>query len=139
MIKIEGLDQKSECEYGKQISILLENKTDQWEKIILDGKEQKLEHHKITWKELAPGKHVLHLKAVDQAGNKTDQRITFKITKVLPKAVKQIVVKQDKIPSKKDEKKQKHPLKPERTDQFPHWPDLFHCSHAPSGSCFSPA
>ena len=37
------------------------------------------------------------------------------------------------------EKKQKHPLKPERTDQFPHWPDLFHCSHAPSGSCFSPA
>lgn len=109
VIKIEGLDQKSECEYGKQISILLENKTDQWEKIILDGKEQKLEHHKITWKELAPGKHVLHLKAVDQAGNKTDQRITFKITKVLPKAVKQIVVKQDKIPSKKDEKNQKHP------------------------------
>ena len=108
MIKIEGLDQKSECEYGKQISILLENKTDQWEKVILDGKEQKLEHHKITWKELAPGKHVLHLKAADQAGNKTDQRITFKITKVLPKAVKQIVVKQDKIPSKKDEKKQKH-------------------------------
>ncbi len=51
-----------------------------------------------TWKE-----------AVDQAGNKTDQRITFKITKVLPKAVKQIVVKQDKIPSKKDEKKQKYP------------------------------
>ena len=78
-------------------------------KVILDGKEQKLEHHKITWKELAPGKHVLHLKAVDQAGNKTDQRITFKITKVLPKAVKQIVVKQDKIPSKKDEKKQTHP------------------------------
>lgn len=109
VIKIEGLDQKSECEYGKQIGILLENKTDQWEKVILDGKEQKLEHHKITWKELAPGKHVLHLKAVDQAGNKTDQRITFKITKVLPKAVKQIVVKQDKIPSKKDEKKQKHP------------------------------
>lgn len=109
VIKIEGLDQKSECEYGKQISILLENKTDQWEKVILDGKEQKLEHHKITWKELAPGKHVLHLKAVDQAGNKTDQRITFKITKVLPKAVKQIVVKQDKIPSKKDEKKQTHP------------------------------
>jgi hypothetical protein len=109
VIKIEGLDQKSECEYGKQISILLENKTDQWEKVILDGKEQKLEHHKITWKELAPGKHVLHLKAVDQAGNKTDQRITFKITKVLPKAVKQIVVKQDKIPSKKDEKKQKYP------------------------------
>ena len=104
MIKIEGLDQKSECEYGKQIGILLENKTDQWEKVILDGKEQKLEHHKITWKELAPGKHVLHLKAVDQAGNKTDQRITFKITKVLPKAVKQIVIKQDKIPSKKDEK-----------------------------------
>ena len=104
VIKIEGLDQKSECEYGKQIGILLENKTDQWEKVILDGKEQKLEHHKITWKELAPGKHVLHLKAVDQAGNKTDQRITFKITKVLPKAVKQIVVKQDKIPSKKDEK-----------------------------------
>jgi len=66
VIKIEGLDQKSECEYGKQISILLENKTDQWEKVILDGKEQKLEHHKITWKELAPGKHVLHLKAVDQ-------------------------------------------------------------------------
>ena len=89
---MEGLDQKSECEYGKQIGILLENKTDQWEKVILDGKEQKLEHHKITWKELAPGKHVLHLKAVDQAGNKTDQRITFKITKVLPK-VKQIVVK----------------------------------------------
>ena len=87
----------------------MENKTDQWEKVILDGKEQKLEHHKITWKELAPGKHVLHLKAVDQAGNKTDQRITFKITKVLPKAVKQIVVKQDKIPSKKDEKKQKNP------------------------------
>ena len=109
VIKIEGLDQKSECEYGKQIGILLENKTDQWEKVILDGKEQKLEHHKITWKELDPGKHVLHLKAVDQAGNKTDQRITFKITKVLPKAVKQIVVKQDKIPSKKDEKKQKHP------------------------------
>ena len=109
VIKIEGLDQKSECEYGKQIGILLENKTDQWEKVILDGKEQKLEHHKITWKELAPGKHVLHLKAVDQAGNKTDQRITFKITKVLPKAVKQIVVKQDKIPSKKDEKKQTHP------------------------------
>lgn len=109
VIKIEGLDQKSECEYGKQISILLENKTDQWEKVILDGKEQKLEHHKITWKELAPGKHVLHLKAADQAGNKTDQRITFKITKVLPKAVKQIVVKQDKIPSKKDEKKQKYP------------------------------
>ena len=108
VIKIEGLDQKSECEYGKQISILLENKTDQWEKVILDGKEQKLEHHKITWKELAPGKHVLNLKAVDQAGNETDQRITFKITKVLPKAVKQIVTKQDKIPSKKDAKKQKH-------------------------------
>ena len=49
-------------------------------------------------------KHVLHLKAVDQAGNKTDQRITFKITKVLPKAVKQIVIKQDKIPSKKMKK-----------------------------------
>ena len=48
------------------------------------------------------------LKAGDQAGNKTDQSITFNITKVLPK-VKQIVVKQDKIPSKKDEKKQKHP------------------------------
>ena len=76
----------------------------------MDGKEQKLEHHKITWKELVPGKHVLHLKAVDQAGNKTDQRITFKITKVLPKAVKQIVVKQDKIPSKKDEKKQNIPI-----------------------------
>ena len=55
MIKIEGLDQKSECEYGNKIGILLENKTDQWEKVILDGKEQKLEHHKITWKELAPG------------------------------------------------------------------------------------
>ena len=73
-------------EYGKQISILLENKTDQWEKVILDEK-QKLEHHKITWKELAPGKHVLHLKALDQAEIKRS-RITFKITKVLPKAVK---------------------------------------------------
>ena len=48
------------------------------------------------------------MKAVDQAGNKTDQKITFKITKVLPKAVKQIVTKQEKIPSKKDAKKQKH-------------------------------
>ena len=33
-------------------------------------------------------------------------------------------------------KNKNNPLKPERTDQFPHWPDLFHCSHAPSGSCF---
>lgn len=105
-IKIDGLDQNLECEYGKKVRIILENKNDRWKKIVLDGKEKKQTDQVITWKGLSPGWHVLDLKAVDQAGNETVQKIRFRITKVLPKAVKEIMTKKEKKQLKKDGKKQ---------------------------------
>lgn len=107
VIKVEGLDQKSECEYGKRISISLENKKDQWKKVMLDGKEQKLSEKKIIWEELSPGKHVLDLEAVDQAGNETIQRLRFQITKILPKAVKEIMTKKETKQPQRDKHSQK--------------------------------
>ena len=106
VIKTEGLDSKSECEYGKEIKIFLENQKDQWKKVILDGKEQKLKDQKITLKDLSLGKHVIDLKAVDQAGNETVEKIQFQITKVLPSAVKEIVTKKEEKQIKKDTPKQ---------------------------------
>ena len=106
VIKTEGLNKKFECEYGKEISIFLENQKDQWKKVMLDRKEQKLKEQKIILKDLAPGKHILDLKAVDQAGNETTQTIQFRITKVLPKAVKEIVEKEEKKTTKQDTTKQ---------------------------------
>ena len=106
VIKVEGLNSKSECEYGKEIKIFLENQKDQWKKVILDGREQKMKDHKITLKDLSPGKHILNLKAVDQAGNETAEKIQFQITKVLPPAVKEIVTKKEEKQTKKDTPKQ---------------------------------
>lgn len=102
VIKTEGLNEKSECEYGKEIRIFLENQKDQWKQVVLDRKKQKLKKQKITLKNLSPGKHILDLKAVDQAGNETVQKIQFQITKVLPSAVKEIVTKKEKKQIKKE-------------------------------------
>lgn len=106
VIKVEGLNSKFECEYGKEIKIFLENQKDQWKKVILDGREQKMKDHKITLKDLSPGKHILNLKAVDQAGNETAEKIQLQITKVLPPAVKEIVTKKEEKQTKKDTPKQ---------------------------------
>lgn len=105
-VKIFGLDSNSECEYGKDIKIVLENKKDQWRKINLDGKNKILVKRVIKLKDLEPGEHVLDLEAIDRAGNKMLKKIRFKVTKVLPSPVKRVITKKEKKVLQKDKKKQ---------------------------------
>lgn len=106
-IKIMGLDPKAECEYGKDIKIVLENKKDRWKKIRLDGKDKTLVKRAVKLKGMEPGEHILDLEAVDRAGNKMIKKIKFKVNKVLPSPVKQVIAKKQEKEPPKEKKKQK--------------------------------
>lgn len=106
-IQIKGLDKNAQCSYGKELRVSLENKKDQWKKVILDGKNQENVKHVMRFQNLEPGDHELYLKAADKAGNQTIKKIKFKVTKILPPAVKKIMTKTEKNPSKEDKKKEK--------------------------------
>lgn len=86
---MSGLNEKSECDYGTIVAVSLENKKDYWTKVKLDEKEIKNLTNKISFKKLEPGIHVLKLQAKDAAGNVTNKRIKFAVTKILPHPVKQ--------------------------------------------------
>lgn len=106
VIKIKGLDQNKECEYGKEIMISLENEKDAWTKVKLDGKDIKGMKGIIQLKKLYPGDHILDLGARDSAGNKINKKIKFTVTKILPDPIRKIVRKEKKEKGK-EEKKEK--------------------------------
>lgn len=106
-IQIKGLDKNAQCAYGKEIRISLENKKDQWKKVVLDGENQKNIPNTMVFQNLEPGDHELYLEAADKAGNQTIKKIKFKVTKVLPPTVKKIMTKTEKNLSKEDKKKEK--------------------------------
>lgn len=105
-IEIKGLNDRAECEYGDKIYISIRNKKDQWERVLLDGKEQKILKNSVIFEKLKPGKHTLHLEASDLAGNVTKKKVKFEVTKIIPKPVKEIVTKKDDPILKHDKKKQ---------------------------------
>lgn len=104
VIKIHGLDKNNECVYGKEVAVSLENEKDDWKKVYLDGKKIKNLKNKISFKNLEPGRHVLDLEAYDLAGNKTEKKIRFKVTKILPEPIKKILNKDSN--EKKETKEQ---------------------------------
>lgn len=104
VIKIQGIDKNAECVYGKKIILSLENGEDHWRKVILDGKKIACSKNIISFNKLDPGVHVLELEARDLALNKTKRKIKFKVTKVIPDPVKNIVKTQQS--AKKKEEKQ---------------------------------
>lgn len=104
VIKIKGLDQKNECEYGKEIVITLENTRDEWKEATLDGKDLHPVKGVISLKKLEPGIHTIHLNAQDLAGNITDKNIKIKVNKILPEPIKKIM---EKSSTKKDTKEKK--------------------------------
>ena len=110
VIQMSGLNEKSECDYGTIVAVSLENKKDYWTKVKLDEKEIKNLTNKISFKKLEPGIHVLKLQAKDAAGNVTNKRIKFAVTKILPHPVKQMVEKDQKKETKVKDKREKSML-----------------------------
>ena len=104
VIKIKGIDKNAECVYGKKITLSLENEEDHWQKVILDGKNIACSEKIISFNKLEPGFHILELEARDLALNQTKRKIKFKVTKVIPNPVKNIVKTQQN--AKKKEEKQ---------------------------------
>ena len=107
---MSGLNEKSECDYGTIVAVSLENKKDYWTKVKLDEKEIKNLTNKISFKKLEPGIHVLKLQAKDAAGNVTNKRIKFAVTKILPHPVKQMEEKDQKKETKVKDKREKSML-----------------------------
>lgn len=97
-ILIEGLKPDHTCLYGNKVQVRTKKKEDILDSVILDGRilAKKKNQKTIECREL--GEHVLILRAIDSAGNVSKKRIEFTVIKVLPKAVKHVLEKEELKP-----------------------------------------
>lgn len=86
-IVTEGLGSDHHCFYGKEIKVRTKKKEDTLVSAMLDGKTLIVGKNQVRIRCKKLGKHVLVLKALDQAGNMSKKHIEFTVTKVLPKVI----------------------------------------------------
>lgn len=106
---IHGLNSEKKISYGEKLKLCLEDKTDFFVSLFMDGKKLSAKQSEISILQKEIGKHEITFTAKDKAGNISSGKITFTVEKVMPQVLKGIFFpkQQKKLETKKAEKRRK--------------------------------
>lgn len=103
-IMTNGIDSNHNSWYGQKIRIQTKKKEDKFVRIILDGVPIKFKRNLVILKILEPGKHLIHVKSTDRAGNLTNLTMKFAVKKITPKQMVKVVKGKQRKQHKDDDR-----------------------------------